>query len=438
MRRIIKLASCLFFSCLLLTKAFSAEAGYNPGLDPEIDEEYYDVEFMGEYIEGGVLIEGNSLKTSYPYMDYEFSNVTRNSEKIKANKINTSFAGDNQYIYEFDVTVGDDFLLMNPVNDENLPSQIITANGETLYGSILLKAIDQKLHVIYNPQITVSEGTMLQYDCEYEYTFTPTEGGEERKGIIRYEQEFMPYLMDQSNSSTLDFTEVFQELDSSTLILMYDSRSSYYGSDENGNELNFEMTQYSIPFVVEGGSIIYAYASTGDYELVEEVTPVEEKTNPLIPIVSVMVLVGISQVVAVMGSAVEGVVSSGAGFVEMVAKRMEEEKAFYEIEFNGGVDFPPVVCEAEKKVEIPVRIDGGEDDFWLLKAKCVMEHQHTKKIAVSVAPVIKGSSVIKITLQGGEFTKDDKIQVSLVAVNPKKLSQTMLGVFEFDLVKKKI
>lgn len=67
-----------------------------------------------------------------------------------------------------------------------------------------------------------------------------------------------------------------------------------------------------------------------------------------------------------------------------------------------------------------------------------MEHQHTKKIAVSVAPVIKGSSVIKITLQGGEFTKDDKIQVSLVAVNPKKLSQTMLGVFEFDLVKKKI
>ena len=435
MRRITKVLF-LVITCLLLCSVSTVYAGNMPGVDPLIDENYNDVEFMGEYIEGGMMIEGSSLRTSYPYLDYDFSNITKNGEQIKADQINTSFAADNLFIYKFDVTVSNDFLLIQPADYENMYSHLTTSGGETFAGSFVLTPVNQSIHVTYNPDLSISECITLEYDCKYTYSFTISESGEKRTGNISFQKEVHPYLSDQTNGSSLDFEEVLQKIDYPNLILMQESTDSFYGVDENGNELVFEMTQYSVPFVVEGGRIIYAYASTGDYEVSEEITPVEKETDFLVPIVSVFVLVGTSAAVAAVGSAIGNAASSGAGFVDMVTKRLEKEKAYYKMEFNGGVDLPPVICEADKVIEIPFRIDGGEGDQWIFWGKTICERNHKKVILTRVLPSLMGSSIVRITLKGDEVVKKEKVQVSVVALNPKKVSQTMLGVFEFDLIKK--
>ncbi len=435
MRRISRIFLVLV-ACLLLSKATKVNAAYMPGMDPSVDENYYDVEFMGEYVEGGMLVEGSSLRTSYAYLNYDFENVTRDGEKIKASQINTSFDAENQYVYEFDLIYRDDFLLFKPAESDVTSYSMITSNGETLYGKYSLEVIRQNIHVLYEPDRSVSESFEITFDCEYRYTFIVDETGETINGTILYYDQFRPYVTDQTNQSYEDYREVSEKMDDEYLILSFDNNDNFWVTDDKNNQITFNVVPNSIPFVIEGGRIIYAYMSNGDYDGTEIIEPEEEDRNILVPIVSVIAIVGVSSAAAAVGSAVSNAASTGAGIVDAIAKRMDDKKAFYDIEFNGGVDLAPVICEEGKIVEIPFRIDGGEADQWFFLGKSFCERNHKQKIPTFIPPSAFGSSVIKVTLQGDEVKDKDMVQVSVIAWNPKKISQTMLGVFEFEVVEK--
>ena len=425
---------------LLMMRGFYVSA---TGITPE---EQAGATYMGNYIDGGTLLDGKQIRTNYPYLDFEFKNIqgfdNEGSDQILTSNIGEDLIG-RSGSYSFDVEVGDDLCLFHLLDPENGEYTTFTkSDGTVLYGYLTLEPIKQELFVIFTVDCEVERCMDITYDLEYEYTFRPNDGSKNMVGTITYNQRVTPYLTDSGHGDLgWEMTDLWDKLDDPILILTGIAEDHFWGEDENGNELDFMVNVVTIPFVIEEGRVIHAFMS--DYtedsmgmggeptEAIEQ-EPVGNTSNTADKVLGVLAVTSVATGAAMAGSGIAKGKSSS--LMDLIQRRFEEEKTFYEVEMNAGVDLPDVMIEPGKTVEIPIRVVGGEEENWFFIGKSILEKNHKRKIPTIATPAFKGSGLISVKFIGDEIVKNDTVQITVLGFNAKKISQVVDGVFEFNLV----
>jgi hypothetical protein len=427
---------------LILGQGFVAFA---TGVAPESQE---GATYMGNYIEGGTLLDGKQTKTKYPHLDYEFKNI-QGLEYDEENEINASHVSEDLVMrsgsYSFDVEVGDDLCLFHLSDPEGGEYTTFTrTDGSVMYGYTTLKPIKQELFVRFTVDQEVERCMDIEFDLEYEYTFKPNDGSKDIVGTIVYDERITPTLSDSGHSDlgweTLD---LWKKLDDPILILTGMVQNNFEKIDENGNELDFYVDVVTIPFIIEEGRVVHAFMGGdpddsmgmgGAPSAPVNQNPTGNTSTTADKVLGVLAVSSVAAGAAMLGSGATNGVSTSGGLVDTLQKRFEEEKTFYEVELNGGVDLPDVVLEMDKTVEIPIRVLGGEEENWFFIGKSILENNHKRKIPTIATPALKGSGLLSLKFTGDEIVKDDTVQITVLGFNAKKVSQVVEGIFEFELV----
>ena len=340
----------------------------------------------------------------------------------------------------------------------------------------ILNVVNQKMELIYSPELGIYFPFLVNisgtYDVQYRIedgdnvtyengTCTLNYGGKVWYENITFPSEGaqMKVLVacEQSNSSEiLNYITFDREVDLSktTPIISYPSlyvdRFSYNGEytpvdviePEEGSTSNEESE--SVDVVPEP-----EVPNEEEQENTEETTTAEEE------LAEVTMLVISSATVAISGAAIAGASSlttsatgaiAGAGsadgqintsVADVIDNWLTQKGCSCELIINEGTDYPDIICEKDRIVEIPVRIEGNTTAPWIFVAACLCERDNKRVIKSICVPTGEKSALVTITLKGDEVDKEEKVYCTVMAYNGESDKYALVEIMDFTLMPEK-
>lgn len=394
--------------------------------------------------------------------------------------------------YSFTVELAEGHSLLQPPGGEgNLFYAYRTLDsGELISGELNLEPETQSLKGIYFPALGHDLIVNFHIDATYRYTFRYNYWDEATQNFVNKEEQgtislnfdrYVTYWTSYSGRSNLSYMEEKYPLDIlDNDAIFYAESKSLYEEDImlSGESFNMNGDIIFMPLVVRDASfnavgmiddsammepeMMEPDMIDSDMMEMEGLEPEEPDKKGLSATAVAAFWVAVSAVgAAVVAAGAAGMMTGASGsastaFSEMASAKedmgsedknigtthladslmdwLKEKGSGFDLVINEGVDLPEMLCKEGNVIEIPVRVDGGEDGNWIFIAGCICGKENKKLIKTTVIPYGGGRGMITITLKGDEVFKKETVYCTITALDADTMQVRDLNTCDFDLI----
>jgi len=457
-----------------------------------------DMNIMAEFISGGHLVNGEDYADQNPYMGYTITNVKKDEATIGNDEISTDFSvyydgmmgyGEELPIPEYSFTIelaeGHSLLQQDGVEGNVFYAGKTLESGEYVSGELTLEPETQSVTGRFSPSSGHDLFINFLINATYRYTFQYDYWSEASQSLVNKTEEgtislnfdqYVTYWTSYSGRTDLSFMEEKYPLDiADNDAIFYSEDVMFYEDDittsSEGISINGRIVL--MPLVVRDASfnavgMIDDTAMTdsdmmNSEQMVEESLEQEDtEQNGLSSMTVAALWVAVSAAgAAVVAAGASGLMNGASGSVsttnsEMASTKedvvsedentgttdladslmdwLKEKGSGYELVINEGIDLPEMLCKEGNVIEIPVRVDGGENGNWMFIAACICGKENKKLIKTTVIPYGGGRGMITIALKGDEVAKKETVYCTITALDADTMQVRDLDTFDFELI----